>query len=151
VIIPAAAVLLAVIVAVTAVTITRTQNQNSSPDSPQQTAPSRQTVLPFTGLAYPDGVAVDSAGTVYVTDSFNRVVALAAGASGQTVLPFTGLIGPTDVAVDSAGTVYVADASMKRVVALGAGRAAKPCCRSPASTSRAVAPSTSPTAATTGW
>jgi serine/threonine-protein kinase len=109
VIIPAAAVLLAVIVAVTAVTITRTQNQNSSPDSPQQTAPSRQTVLPFTGLAYPDGVAVDSAGTVYVTDSFNRVVALAAG------------------------------------------RAAKPCCRSPASTSRAVAPSTSPTAATTGW
>ena len=39
-----------------------------------------QTVLPFTGLNNPWGVAVDTAGSVYVTDgNNNRVVKLAAG------------------------------------------------------------------------
>jgi DNA-binding beta-propeller fold protein YncE len=39
-----------------------------------------QTVLPFTGLKYPDGVAVDTAGDVYVADfDNNRVLKLAAG------------------------------------------------------------------------
>lgn len=53
------------------------------------------TVLPFTGLSRvdgPHGVAVDTAGAVYVTDSANkRVVKLAAGSNTQTVLPFAGL------------------------------------------------------------
>ena len=41
---------------------------------------STQTVLAFTGLANPSGVAVDSAGAVYVTDAGNnRVVKLVAG------------------------------------------------------------------------
>jgi serine/threonine-protein kinase len=41
---------------------------------------STQTVLPFTGLNRPEGVAVDSAGNVYVTDEWkNRVLKLAAG------------------------------------------------------------------------
>ncbi|HET9117343.1 MAG TPA: SBBP repeat-containing protein, partial [Pseudonocardiaceae bacterium] len=41
---------------------------------------SRQLVLPFTGLHYPSGVAVDSAGNVYVTDrGNNRVLKLPAG------------------------------------------------------------------------
>jgi DNA-binding beta-propeller fold protein YncE len=31
-----------------------------------------QTVLPFTGLAGPDGVAVDNAGNLYVTDAGNK-------------------------------------------------------------------------------
>jgi serine/threonine-protein kinase len=39
-------------------------------------------------------VAVDSAGNVYVTDTGNRVLTLAAGSSAPTVLPFTGLDHP---------------------------------------------------------
>ena len=39
---------------------------------------STQTVLPFTALAAPEGVAVDTAGAVYVTEG-NRVVKLPAG------------------------------------------------------------------------
>jgi serine/threonine-protein kinase len=37
-------------------------------------------VLPFTGLNYPNGVAVDTAGNLYVTDEGNdRVLKLPAG------------------------------------------------------------------------
>ena len=52
-----------------------------------------QTVLPFTGLNEPAGVAVDTAGNVYVTDaSNNRVLKLSVGLrTSQTALPFTGL------------------------------------------------------------
>ncbi len=53
---------------------------------------SNPTVLPFTGLNYPEGVAVDGQGSVYVADrGNNRVLKLAAGSNAQTVLPFTGL------------------------------------------------------------
>ena len=79
-------------------------------------------VLPFTGLDGPDGVAVDTAGNVYVTDATNaRVVKLAAGSSTQTVLPFTGLNDPHGVAVDTAGNLYVTDRDNNRVLKLAAG------------------------------
>ena len=69
-----------------------------------------QSVLPFTGLDDPGGVAVDTAGNLYVTDSHNnRVLKLAAGSATPTVLPFTGLNSPSGVAVDTAGNLYVAD------------------------------------------
>ena len=52
-------------------------------------------MLPFTGLNWPNAVAVDAAGDLYVADDRNnRVVKLAAGSATQTVLPFTGLNGP---------------------------------------------------------
>jgi serine/threonine-protein kinase len=42
---------------------------------------STKEVLPFTGLKFPSGVAVDSTGTLYVTDSppNNRVLKLPVG------------------------------------------------------------------------
>ena len=83
---------------------------------------SPQIALPFTGLNNPSGVAVDSAGNLYVTDNGNnRVLRLAAGSTTQSVLPFTGLNGPGSVAVDSAGNVYVTDIQSNRVLKLAAG------------------------------
>ncbi|MGH3633429.1 MAG: serine/threonine-protein kinase PknD [Mycobacterium sp.] len=101
------------------------QPQQEAPSSPQSWQASNQTVLPFTGLNNPDGVAVDSTGNVYVTDALNnRVVKLVAGSSTQQVLPFAGLHDPGGVAVDSTGNIYVADGdsnSNYRVVKLVAG------------------------------
>ena len=84
-----------------------------------------QNVLPFNGLTFrlsPGGVAVDSAGAVYVTNQgmYGRVVKLTPGSDTPTVLPFTGLYQPQAVAVDSAGAVYVTDFN-NRVVMLAAG------------------------------
>ncbi len=79
------------------------------------------TVLPFSGLSRPRGLAVDSAGTVYVADSDDRVVMLTASSDKQTVLPFTELDHPQGVAVDSGGNVYVADRGNDRVVKLAIG------------------------------
>lgn len=78
------------------------------------------TVLPFSGLYQPQGLAVDADGTVYVADFNNRVVKLAAGSNTQSVLPFTGLAYPQGVGVDAAGNIYVADRGNDRVVKLDA-------------------------------
>jgi serine/threonine protein kinase, bacterial len=82
---------------------------------------STPTVLPFTGLYQPQGLAVDNAGAVYVADFNNRVVKLTAGSTSQTVLGFTGLNYPESVAVDGQGSVYVADRGNNRVLKLPAG------------------------------
>lgn len=78
-------------------------------------------VLPFSGLYQPQGLAVDSAGAVYVADFNNRVVKLTSGSTKQTVLPFSGLNYPEGVAVDGQGNVYVADRGNNRVLKLAAG------------------------------
>ncbi len=85
------------------------------------TASGATTILPFNGLYQAQGLAVDGAGTVYVTDFNNRVVALAAGSNTQKVLPFTGLNYPEGVSVDGQGNVFVADRGNSRVVKLAAG------------------------------
>jgi serine/threonine protein kinase, bacterial len=116
---------IAVVAVVAAVLIVVLPGRSPSPPVASPPAPKpapSQVVLPFTALNLPGGVAVDSAGTVYVADYGNqRVVKVAAGSLHQEVLPFTGLNNPTGVAVDSAGTVYVADFGNQRVVKLPAG------------------------------
>jgi serine/threonine protein kinase, bacterial len=82
----------------------------------------RQTVLPFTGLLEPQGLSVDSGGTVYVADTMhNRILALSAGSNDPAVLPFEGLNSPTGVTADNTGTVYVNDSGNKRVLVLPSG------------------------------
>ena len=84
------------------------------------------TTLPFTFIVSssgPTGVAVDSAGTVYV--AYGGVLRLAAGATTPDTVPFSvtkaSFGGATGVAVDSAGTVYITDTYWQRVVKLAAG------------------------------
>jgi serine/threonine-protein kinase len=97
--------------------VTRPTNPLTSPTpTPRRT----QITLPFTGLREPEGMAVDSAGAVYVADYGNgRVVSLPAGATPQTVLPFTGLQYPDGLAVDGVGNLYATDGL--RVLQLPAG------------------------------
>jgi serine/threonine-protein kinase len=90
----------------------------------QESAPTnlRQTVLPFTGLREPQGLSVDSGGTVYVADTMhNRILALSAGSNDPAVLPFEGLNSPSGVTADNTGTVYVNDSGNKRVLVLPSG------------------------------
>ena len=106
------------------------------PSTPSTPA-SGQTVLPFTGIDFrlsPGGVALDTAGSVFVTSEgmFGRVVKLEAGSGNTAVLPFTGLYQPQGLALDPAGAMYVADFD-NRVVKLMPGRTLRRCCRSAAS------------------
>lgn len=80
------------------------------------------------GLNSPLGVAADSAGNVYIsnTNSNNIVEVLFAGnnSSGlptyskQITLPVTGLNRPNGLAVDAEGNLYIADENNSRVVKL---------------------------------
>ncbi len=102
------------------------QSSPTSSSSPASSARSygAQIVLPFTGLNRPKGLAVDSAGDVYVADLYNnRVLKLPAGSATQEVLPFIGRNHPIGIAVDTAGTLYVTDAGNNRVLKLPAGSA----------------------------
>jgi uncharacterized protein (TIGR03437 family) len=79
-------------------------------------------------LNYPQGVAVDSAGNVYIADTYNQRVRKVSGGvittvAGNGTVGFSGDGGPATsaqlvpaaVAVDSAGNLYVADSYNNRV------------------------------------
>ena len=83
-----------------------------------------QTTLPTSDLDNPSGVAVDSAGDVFIGGAADGgVVELPKTATGygpQVTLPFTGLgaYGAQGVAVDSAGDVFIAALSINSIVEL---------------------------------
>jgi streptogramin lyase len=80
-----------------------------------------QRAVPFASLGEPSGVAVDSAGDVFVSDyGNNQVLELPAGSGSQVTLPFTGVSAPYGLAVNTAGDVFVAEHN-NRVVELPAG------------------------------
>jgi sugar lactone lactonase YvrE len=79
-----------------------------------------QTVLPFTDLESPGGLAVDGAGNVFVSDSHKyRMLELPAGSRDQTVRSLGGLEGP--FAVTAGGDLYFVDEGNKNVLKLPAG------------------------------
>jgi DNA-binding beta-propeller fold protein YncE len=124
IVIPAALVTVAVIAAAIVMTSQQHENSNGSPitlptgTQHREPAYRPQVTLPLTGLNRPSGVAVDSAGNLYVIDA-SRVLKLSAGTSNQEVLPFTGLDKPLGVAVDSAGDLYVTNVAMAWKLAAG--------------------------------
>jgi DNA-binding beta-propeller fold protein YncE len=73
-------------------------------------APGPVTTLVASGLNYPNGVAVDGTGNVYITDSGNNALKKWTAANNTvTTLVSSGLSFPAGVAVDGAGNVYIAD------------------------------------------
>jgi serine/threonine protein kinase, bacterial len=122
----AAAVAVVVVAAVAVIVgIHLSSSSRHNAPTPVARAHSSETALPFTGVKLPTGVAVDTAGDVYVADmASDRVLKLAAGASEATPLPLAGLKNPQGVAVDTAGDLYVSDGSNNRVLKLVAGASA---------------------------
>jgi uncharacterized protein (TIGR03437 family) len=70
----------------------------------------------------PVGVAVDSAGTVYIADANNNAIRKVSGGNIST-FPGGTLHHPDGVAVDPVGNLYVADTGGRRVVYLSGGTA----------------------------
>jgi sugar lactone lactonase YvrE len=66
------------------------------------------TALVSSGLHFPDGVAVDGAGNVYISDTFNKAIKKWTPASNSvSTLVSSGLGSPGFIAVDGSDNVYV--------------------------------------------
>jgi sugar lactone lactonase YvrE len=82
---------------------------------------------PAARFNYPEGVAVDSAGNVYVADTQNSVIRKVSPSGAVTTIAggaakyadgagtAAGFDGPTGVAVDAAGNLYVADSNYNAI------------------------------------
>ena len=71
------------------------------------------------GLNTTEGVAVDSAGTVYASNKYQAsIVVFAKGKSAPQATIKKNLVGPDGLAVDKAGNLYIADSSANDVLKL---------------------------------
>jgi YVTN family beta-propeller protein len=74
------------------------------------------------GVNAPAGVAVDSAGALYVTNEGNNTVTVySQGSSTPSLTISTGISGPYGIAVDSSGEVFVSNLGTNDVTAYKAG------------------------------
>ncbi len=72
--------------------------------------PGTEAAIPTTALSYPQGVAVDASGNVYIADTDNyRVLKEAPGAHSETVVTSTSYRTLSSLVVDGAGNTYVID------------------------------------------
>ena len=75
------------------------------------------------GINNPNGVAVDAAGDVFVSDSSGNAVWEAPAAGPPNGIPFalsfTGLSSPAGLALDASGNLYVADSGNKQILVMG--------------------------------
>jgi sugar lactone lactonase YvrE len=79
------------------------------------------TVLPTNGLVWPNAVAVDAAGDVFITDqNTGSISELVAGATTLVVI-HTGLTAPEGIAVDSTGNLYVSQQGSPSLTVYPAG------------------------------
>lgn len=74
----------------------------------------------ITGLSSPEGVAVDRAGKIYITDDRTNAVTTYNPDGSASTPTITGLNGPVGVAVDAAGKIYVANSSNNTVTTYNA-------------------------------
>jgi sugar lactone lactonase YvrE len=79
-----------------------------------------QFTVPASGLNYPNGVAVDGAGNVFIADVNNNRVLKLTPSGAQTTIG-SGLSNPDGVAVNGAGDVFIADFGNGRVVEVTPG------------------------------
>ncbi len=77
--------------------------------------PGAQTTV-GTGLNQPQGVAVDAAGDVFISNLGSKQVFKVAPGGAQTTVPVTGLSSPFGVAVDGVGDLFIADPGNRQVV-----------------------------------
>jgi sugar lactone lactonase YvrE len=77
-----------------------------------------QTLLGGQGISVPNGVAVDAAGDVYVSDSSSNAIweAPSAGNGVPFTLNFSGMSSPAGLALDGNGNLYVVDSGNKRIL-----------------------------------
>ncbi|MGO9095116.1 MAG: BACON domain-containing protein, partial [Bryobacteraceae bacterium] len=97
--------------------------------------PATRASLNLAGGSFNGGVGVDSAGNLYIADTFNQRIRKVSAGTISTVAGngnggFAGdggpaanasLFGPSGVAVDSVGNLYIADASNNRIRKLSGG------------------------------
>lgn len=73
------------------------------------------------GFNSPQGLAIDAAGNIYITDAGNQVIKKIPAGGGSPVTIATGFNNPWGIAVDAAGNIYVTDAGDEVLKKIPAG------------------------------